>query len=44
MREVGKGTKGVFTPELLGKGSGGVADGNHVLLLRSMAPSQEDKD
>ena len=27
--------------ELLKKGSGGAADGNHGLLSRSMAPSQE---
>ena len=30
--------------QLMGKGPGGSAHGNHGLLSRSMAPSQEDKD
>ena len=40
----GTGDRGAFTLELLGKGLGGVADGNHGLLSRSMAPSQEDEE
>ena len=35
---------GAFTLELLGKGLGRAADGNHVSLSRSMAPIQEDED
>ena len=40
----GAADRGAFTLELLGKGLGGAADGNHVSLPRSMAPIQEDKD
>ena len=42
--QVGLGTGGLFTLELLGKGLGGAVDGNHVSLSRSMAPIQKDKD
>ena len=40
----GAGEWGAFTLDMLGKGLGGAADGNHVSLPRSMAPIQEDKD
>ena len=40
----GAGERWAFTLELLGKGLGGAADGNHIFLSRSMARIQEDKD
>ena len=40
----GAGDRGAFTLDMLGKGLGGAADGNHVFLSRSMAPIQEDDD
>ena len=40
----GAGDRGACTLELLGTGTGGVAEGNHSSLLRSMAPLQEDED
>ena len=40
----GAGEWGAFTLDMLGKGLGGAADGNHIFLSRSMAPIQEDED